>query len=327
MQTRDIVVIGSSMGGIEALSTLVRQLPASLLAAVCVVQHLSEESPGMLSEILARRASIDVATAEDGMDLVHGRVLVAPPNRHLLLDERAARVVFGPRENRSRPAIDPLFRTAAVHHRGRVIGVVLTGLLGDGAAGLHAVVRCGGVAIVQAPRDAAFPEMPSRALGRVPEAHAIRLAEIGPMLERLVCEPAPDDPEVPAGLRMEARFTERAMAHDDWHELPSRPTSFTCPECSGALHAMDEGGAPRFRCRVGHAFTGDELLGAKTRSLEDSLWVALQTLEERAKMLTDLALEDGRRGRGARTGGFGDRAREAREHAERLRELLEALAA
>lgn len=156
----DVIVIGSSMGGIEALSSLVRQLPADLPASVVVVQHSSEESPGLLSEILARAGALPAVTAEDRMALEHGRIYVAPPDHHLLLTEDGLRVVFGPRENRVRPAIDPLFRTAAVNYRSRVIGVILTGLLGDGASGLLAVRRCGGTAVVQAPDDAATPRCP-----------------------------------------------------------------------------------------------------------------------------------------------------------------------
>ena len=154
MHTRDIVVVGSSMGGIEALSALAGQLPEVLPAAVFIVQHTSAESPGLLGDILSQRGPLPAVMAEEGMAIERGRIYVAPPNRHMLATADGIRVTFGPRENRSRPAIDPLFRTAAVNYRSRVIGVVLTGLLGDGAAGLLAVHRCGGLALVQAPDDA-----------------------------------------------------------------------------------------------------------------------------------------------------------------------------
>ena len=159
----------------------------------------------------------------------------------------------GPRENRVRPAIDPLFRTAAVHCRSRVIGVVLTGLLGDGAAGLLAVHRCGGAAIVQSPNDAAYPEMPVRAFTAVPMARQVPLAELASMLARLAAEEAPDSPPVPEALRIEVRLTERAMANDEWGEIPSRATDFTCPECNGAIREIEGEPIRRYRCRVGHA--------------------------------------------------------------------------
>lgn len=324
-QHRDIIVIGASMGGIEALTALVGGLPANLAASVLVVQHTSHESPGLLGEILSRAGPLPAATAEDGRALERGRIYVAPPNRHLLVLEDRVRVVFGPRENRSRPAIDPLFRTAAVHGRGRVIGVVLTGLLGDGAAGLLAIHRCGGATVVQAPDDAAHPEMPRRALAAVPGADSVTLAELGGLLARLTAQPAPEPPPVPEVLRIEANLTERAMSNDDWGHVPSRSTDFTCPECVGALREIEGEPIRRFRCRVGHAYTDDDLVAAKDQRVEDTLWIALQTLQERAQMLETLAEEDGRWGRTRNAGGYEERARETRASAEQLRALIGSL--
>jgi two-component system, chemotaxis family, protein-glutamate methylesterase/glutaminase len=320
-QTRDIIVIGSSMGGIAALSTLVSQLPEDLPAAVFVVQHVADESPGLLGDILSRKGPLPAITAEDGMDVRRGRILVAPPNRHLLLAERGVRVTFGPRENRSRPAIDPLFRTAATHYRSRVIGVVLTGLLGDGAAGLLAISRCGGAVVVQAPGDAEFPQVPENALAAVRTAHQAPLAELGALLARLSAQPAPEPPAVPKALQIETRLTERTMTVDDWKGL-GESTDLTCPECNGALRAMDDNGARRYRCRVGHAYTTQAWLGEKSQAIEESLWVALQTLQERAQMLEAMARDDQKNGRTRSSATYEERARETREHAARLRELL-----
>lgn len=327
MHTRDIIVVGASMGGVDALSELAGQLPADLPAAVLVVQHTSAESPGLLGEILSQRGALPAVIAEDRMPLENGRIYVAPPDRHMLLTEEGLRVVYGPRENRARPAIDPLFRTAAVHCRSRVIGVVLTGLLGDGAAGLSAVHRCGGAAVVQSPDDAACPEMPRRALEAVPTARQVPLAELGTMLARLTAEAAPESPPVPKALRIEARLTERAMANDDWGEVPSRPTDFTCPECSGAIREIEDEPLVRYRCRVGHAYSADDLVAAKERGTEDALWLALQTLQEQAQMLETLAGEDRHRGWARNAAGYEERAREMRDAAERLRELVAKLAA
>jgi two-component system chemotaxis response regulator CheB len=326
MHRRDIVVIGSSMGGIQALSSLVRQLPRDLPASLLVVQHTSPESPGLLAELLNGLGGMPVAMAEDGMELERGRMVVAPPDRHLLLGENGVRVLFGPRENRSRPSIDPLFRTAAVHHRSRVVGLVLTGLLGDGAAGLLAVRRCGGVPLVQAPDDADYPDMPLRALAAVPDATVAPLDGMGALLVRLVAEQAPEPPPVPDMVRLEARLTERGMDTPDWNQLPGTPTRYTCPECSGAIQQIQDVGPRRYRCRVGHAYTSLDLLKAKDASLEDSLWLALQTLEERASMLEGLAEDDRGRGMERVAATFDRRAAETRVHAGRLRDLLDSLA-
>lgn len=323
---RDLIVVGASMGGIEALSTLAAGLPTDLPAAVLVVQHLSETSPGVLSDILDRRGPLPAVTAGDQMPLERGRMYVAPPGRHLLVGKGGTmRVVFGPRENRTRPAIDPLFRTAAVHCRSQVIGVVLTGLLSDGAAGLYAVARCGGVPVVQAPDDAAFPAMPRHALERVPDARTVTVRELAPLLTRLSREPAPPPPDVPETLETEVRLTERAMRNDDWFQVPGRPTNFTCPECVGAIQEIEEGGQRRYRCRVGHAYSAEDLLGDKAQRVEDTLWVALQTLQERVEMLATMARDDRARGRTLSAARYEESARETATHVERLRELLRGL--
>lgn len=326
MNTRDVIVVGSSMGGVEALLGLVRQLPRDLHAAVLIVQHTSAESPGLLGELLDVRGALPAALATDGAPLEHGRIYVAPPDRHLLLTTQGIHVVYGPRENRARPAIDPLFRTAAVHYRNRVIGVILTGVLGDGVAGLLAIHRCGGEAVVQAPDDAAFPEMPRRALNAVPQAHVVSLAEMGSTLASLAVSPAPDPPPVPETLRIEAFLTERAMVNDDWGHIPSHPTDFTCPECNGAIHEIEDEPIRRYRCRVGHAYSSDDLLAAKGQGLEGALWLALQSLQERAQMFETMAREDRRRGRSRNADGYDERARETRDAADRLHELIGTLA-
>lgn len=319
---RDIIVVGASLGGVEALTTVAAGLPANLPAAVLVVQHMSEESGGLLPGILDRAGPLPAATGEDGMEIRPGRILVAPPGRHLLATADGVRVVFGPRENRSRPAIDPLFRTAAVNFRSRVIGVVLTGLLGDGAAGLLAVKRCGGAAVVQAPDDAAHPEMPRTALVTAGEAYQVALTDMAALLTRLARAPAPKPPPVPDGLRIEARLTERALKSDDWNEVPGRSTDFTCPECRGPIREMEEDGLVRYRCRVGHAYSLESLIAARDDSVEDALWVALQTLQERAQMLNTMAGDDEARGRARSSGSLRERAQETQAHAQRLRDLI-----
>jgi two-component system, chemotaxis family, protein-glutamate methylesterase/glutaminase len=318
---RDIVVIGASLGGVEALSELVALLPATLPASVLVVQHTSEESPGLLSGILTRRGPLRAVTAEDGMTLSPGTIYVAPPNRHLLVGRAGIRVTIGPRENRSRPAIDPLFRTAAVHYRQRVVGIVLTGLLSDGAAGLLAIKRCGGVAVVQTPEDAVYPEMPVRALAKVEGADQVALAEMGDYLVRCLASAPPDPPPVPDSLKLEVELTERAMRSDDWTQIPGEKTDFSCPECGGPIRQIDDP-LRRYRCRVGHAFSPEAMVSATGAALEESLWVALQTLQERAQLLETMARDDQARGFVGSATGLAQRATETRMHAERFSQFL-----
>jgi two-component system chemotaxis response regulator CheB len=259
------------------------------------------------------------------MTLEHGRIYVAPPDRHLLLTAEGIRITFGPRENRSRPAVDALFRSAAVNYGSRVIGVVMTGLLGDGAAGLHAIDLCGGVTIVQEPDEAAFPEMPMRALAAVPEARRVGLGDLANVLETLSREPAPPSPRAPDSLRLETRLTERAIVMEDWNQLPGVPTPFTCPECKGAIQQIHADRLSRFRCRVGHAYSPQDLLDEKERAVENALWVALQTLQERAEMFDTMEVDDLHQGWRHSASAYANRAREVREQVEQLRRVIAGL--
>ena len=202
------------------MSRLAASLPADLPAAVLVVLHTAPHSPALLAEILTGRGPLPAVTAQDGMPLEHGVMIVAPPDRHLIVTGRGVRLSFGARENRSRPSIDPLFRTAAVCYGARVVGVILTGMLDDGAAGLLAVHRCGGCSIVQSPQDAAFPEMPQSALRAVPEAAEVNINELGTTLSQLSRETAPRSPPVPDLLRMEFDLTLRALQSGMRRRMP-----------------------------------------------------------------------------------------------------------
>lgn len=243
----DLIVMGASMDGIAAFIAIVASLPADLPAAVCIVQHASPDSPGYLAAILDGVGPLPATLAEDGEPLECGRLYVAPPDRHLLVQGHRLHLGRGPRENRTRPAIDPLFRTAAVAYRSRVIGVVLTGLLDDGAAGLHAVKRCGGLAVVQSPEDASFPSMPRAALDTVAADHVVPLAEMGALLGRLAGTPAPSPPPIPDDLLLEVRLTERVMDLRDASEGAQHlgePVLDMCPECGGPLRQLPGAGPP-----------------------------------------------------------------------------------
>lgn len=321
MVNRDVIVIGASMGGVEGLKTLFAQLPPDLPAGVCTVLHIAPSSDS-LAATLGRDSTLPVLTPRDGEPFNQGVIYVAPPDKHLLVKEGYLRVFRGPRENRSRPAIDPLFRSAGVAYGSRTIGVVLTGLQDDGSSGLAAVKRCGGVGIVQDPSDAAFPEMPLSALGATEVDYCPPLSELPELLDQLVREEAAATPPVPRDIALEAGIAERVMSDVSREHLIGRPAPFGCPECGGPLWEMDDSSVKRYRCHVGHGYTAESLLADQSDALEKALWVALRTLEERANMLRKMANDEHSRSRASTSLHYGTRAREAEEHAANIRNVL-----
>ncbi len=314
-QGHDVIVVGASMGGLDALRALVGGLPPDLPAAVFVVQHTAANGPGLLGGILDRAGPLPARLAEDGDAVQPGRIYVAPPDRHLLLTPAGVRLSRGPRENRTRPAADPLFRSAAVAYRSRVVGVVLSGLHDDGAAGLLAVTRCGGLAVVQDPADAAYPEMPRSALAAVADARVVPVAELGALLGRLAETPAGEPPPVPRTLRLEAQLTETGMDEIDVMDELGERTPLTCPDCGGVLWEVNGPERPRYRCHTGHAFTEAALVDGQAEATEVALMTALRTMEERARLLRKMDREEGR-------SAYAERAGELERHAERVRDLL-----
>ena len=311
----DVIAVGASAGGLDPLRRLVSGLPADLPAAVLVVQHAAPTGPSLLGQILDGAGPLPARPAEDGEAIELGRIYVAPPDRHLLVSDGRLRLSRGPRENRARPAIDPLFRSAAVHARSRVVGVVLSGLLDDGAAGLRAVRRCGGLAVVQDPADAAYPDMPQAALAAAGADHVAPADALGPLLARLAVRPAPDPPPVPQALVTEVRITEHGMSDIDRMDDLGERTPFTCPDCGGVVWALDDPEPPRYRCHTGHAFTERVLLDGQAEATEEALLVAFRTMEERVKLLRKMAASD-------RTPDYAGRADELERHAERVHDLL-----
>jgi two-component system, chemotaxis family, protein-glutamate methylesterase/glutaminase len=315
----DIIVIGASAGGIEALSALTAELPAELPAALFVVVHTSAESPGYLADILQRAGRWPARMAADGDPIRPGRILVAPPDRHLLLSGDRVRLSSGPRENRTRPAIDPLFRSAAVAFTSRVVAIVLSGLLDDGAAGVRAVKRCGGKALVQDPGEARFPEMPRSALAAAPIDFKLPVRGMPEVLMRLAQERPAPPPKVPEEVLWEVRMTLEEPDKKEFSEMPGSNSDFSCPECGGVLRAMADAKVPRFRCHTGHAYTLLHLLQEQGTQIEDALWAALRRLEEHDKLLTQMAQRVGQR----TAESYRRRAEETRAHAEQLRRLLQ----
>jgi two-component system, chemotaxis family, protein-glutamate methylesterase/glutaminase len=280
MDRRDIVVIGGSAGGVEALMQICAGLPVDLPAALFVVQHISPTSKSVLPDLLSKAGPLPAKHPVDGEPIQFGTIVVAPPDFHLLLQDGRVLLRRGPQENRTRPAIDPLFRSAAVAYGPRVVGVVLTGLLDDGAAGLQAIKRCGGTCVVQDPDDAQWPDMPRRALERDNVDHVATLAEMPALLDRLSREPAGPKLPVPRSLEIEGRIAAQELGTAEVPTL-GQPSALSCPVCGGVLNEVLEEGNARFRCQTGHAFTSEGLVVAQGEALERALESAARTHRDR----------------------------------------------
>jgi two-component system, chemotaxis family, protein-glutamate methylesterase/glutaminase len=275
----DVVVIGGSAGGIDAVRQLLHPLPHDLPATLLVVLHTGDHSPRMLDRMFEQSTVLDCAYAEQDMTLERGRVLIAPPEHHMVIDGDRVRLVRGPTENRARPSIDVLFRSAAVSCRARTIGVVLSGNLNDGSAGLLAIKQCGGLTLVQDPAGIDHPDMPTSALAAAKVDGCAELSKLAAALIELVHEPLPDNiPAIPKIVEIEAQMALNPSLSIEKLEQIGQLSTMTCPECGGALLQL---GAQtwRFRCRVGHAFTAETMVIEQKRALESALWLALRTLE------------------------------------------------
>lgn len=321
--THDIIVVGASAGGVEALSRLAGELPRDLRAAVLVVLHVSR-GRSVLPEILTRSGRLRAFHPDDGETLEYGRIYVAPPDRHLVVEPGRVRVVASAAENGVRPAVDPLFRSAARAYGSRVVAVLLTGSLDDGTAGIAAVKAAGGVTIVQDPEEALAPGMPRSAIASGFVEHVLPLRDIPVLLAALVDEQAPNrriDADHPHLRRLEPDLQPMPLAVHD-NDRPGKPSVFSCPACHGILWEADEVGLLRFRCRVGHVYSPETMLGAQTDEVDRALWVALRTLEERAALAHKLAERARERQHGLVDRAFTARAGETEREAEQIRRLL-----
>ena len=324
MPGHDIIVVGASAGGVEALVTVASTLSRDLPAAVFVVLHIPAQSPSLLPEILGRSGPLLAIPAVDSMAIEQGCIYVAQPDYHLLVEPGHVRVVRGPRENRHRPAVDTLFRSAARAYGPRVVGVVLTGSLDDGTAGLLAVKRRGGIAVVQDPDEALYSGMPRNALENVNVDYTLPLAAIGALLARLAREPAAEEGgyPVPEDMEMEAKLTEMDMATMNGSRRAGKPSPFSCPECGGVLWELQDGELLRFRCRVGHAFSVDSILAEQSNVLEEALWAALKTLEESVSLSSHMATQARKRGQTHVAERFEEKLRQGERHAALIHQLL-----
>jgi two-component system chemotaxis response regulator CheB len=325
MAKRDIIVIGASAGGVIALKELVAQLPRELAAAVFIVQHVSAHALSYLPQILSAAGPLKAKHPHDGEPIEMGRIYVAPPDHHLLLEEGRVLVKRGPKENRFRPSIDALFRSAAYTYGPRVIGIVLTGLLNDGTSGLWSVKRLGGLGIIQEPDDALYASMPTSVLEYVEVDHQVPIAELAPLLVRLTGESIPDErlasPEELTRISTEVQIAAQKNAFEMGIQHLGTPTQLTCPECHGALVELKEGRLIRYRCHTGHSFTASSLLAEVTKAVEESLWNVARGLEETIVLLEQTGRTFAEAGHAEEAEQFLGKARQTRERARAIHEF------
>jgi two-component system chemotaxis response regulator CheB len=321
-----VIVIGASAGGVGALMRLVAEWSGPPPVPTLIVQHVGAH-PSILPQLLAHRCSIDVAHAQHGEALRAGTIRIAPPDHHLMVANQTLVLSSGPKENYARPAIDPLFRSAALAFGPGVIGVVLTGMMDDGTAGLQAIKARGGIAVVQDPRDAAEPSMPASALRHAAIDHCLALQDLPALLTALASSAVelrkdPDMISPSDGLEHEQALstgTGDFMAH---LAAIGTPSSLTCPECHGGLWSVDGAEPPRYRCHTGHAFTERTLAHALTIGTDAALWNALRTLHEREMLARQVI--DGLT-RGADIPGVPDEVSQLQEAVTRLEHQISGL--
>jgi two-component system chemotaxis response regulator CheB len=319
MEKRDIVVVGTSTGGVDALRQLIHALPEDFPGTIFSVMHIGEIT--LLPQILSRSTKIPVEAARHGLRYEPHHIYVAPSNRHLTLEDGHIKLSAGPRENGHRPGIDPLFRSAARELRSRVVGVVLSGALDDGSAGLFAVKARGGVAIVQDPQEAAAPDMPLNAIKNVRVDYCLPISEIAPLLGKLARgEAGETQSRVEAG---EMEMEQEGIVKDP---PPSeKQISMACPECEGPLYETAEGQLAHFRCNVGHAFSPLSLSRAHSEALERALWVAVRTLNERVTLHRQMLKRERNQGEEALFRRLEERLQTTEHDVQLLRQIIERL--
>jgi len=322
---RALIVIGASAGGIRVLLDVVSRLQADIPAAIMVVVHLPPYHRTQLPELLSKAGPLPASSAQDGDLIRDGHIYVAPPDHHMLVRDDRIELNRGPRENRARPAIDPLFRSAARAYRANVAGVILSGMQGDGTVGLMAIKSQGGMTIVQDPQETAYSAMPERAIQYVGVDRIAAAHEIPELLMEFARAPRPAVPRPTAENLLsdpEAQLIQPDLARQAEGMRSGQVSTYSCPECGGTLWQLDEGPASTFNCHVGHSYSPEMLVIEKSESLETALWSAVRTLVERATLTRQLAVRLRKAGREAEGAALDEQARADDENMLLIRELI-----
>jgi two-component system, chemotaxis family, protein-glutamate methylesterase/glutaminase len=318
-----VIVIGTSAGGLNALIEVISQIDPSIDAAILIVMHLSRMGiSDFLRHRLSQQTELTCIVPSNRMQIKKGCIYIAPPDQHLVVKDGEVALGRGPEENRWRPSIDVLFRSAATTYDGRVIGVILTGLLDDGMIGMQAIKRCGGKTIVQDPNEAEFPDMPLAVLNNMDVDRCISLSEIGAAIGSLVQQNDLSVAHIPADLKTEAEIAQKVSIGIDLVESLGDHTVFTCPDCGGGLWKITNQGLDHYRCYIGHAYTENELNFGQGESIESTLWVAARLMEERRKLLKSLEDKNIQKGFTRIAKQHETRRRELDAHIIRIKDLL-----
>lgn len=318
-----VIVIGASAGGLRAVAELLSHVSPGLDAAIFVVLHVSRNSMGnILVQHLQRDTKFKVSLATDGQSIEKGYVYIAPPDYHLILKQGTMKVIKGPHENRWRPSIDVLFRSAAAAYDSHVVGIVLTGMLDDGTSGMSAIKRSGGICIVQEPAEAEFEDMPVNVLNNVEVDYRVPIADMGYVLDDVFAKPHQTDTTIPEDVKIEASITERLVSGMEELQKIADRSNYTCPDCGGGLYKIKNDVVHRYRCYTGHVYTEKTLLEKQSEGLEESLWISVRMLEERKNLLQMMAHHDQEVGQESDAADKRHKADEIAVHIERIKKLM-----
>ncbi|HVG16309.1 MAG TPA: chemotaxis protein CheB [Chitinophagaceae bacterium] len=323
MEPKHIIVIGTSAGGLNALNEIVSQLEKDWDAAFLIVLHLSRKGiADFLVFRLQQYTTLKCVLGADGITIEKGHIYIAPPAYHLLVRDGQLRLGRGPEENRWKPSIDVLFRSAAATYNGRVTGIILTGLHDDGTSGMSAIKRSGGTSIVQDPNQAEYPEMPMSVLNKMEVDYCVPLVEMGTVLKDIIINKIPEETTVPSEVVAEAAIAEKMATSIENVEALGDRSNYTCPDCGGSLWQVRKDVAGRYRCFTGHSYTEADLVVKQSENIEATLWVALRMMEERKNLLKKMERQTRDRGFERFAKDHMVEGREVQHHIDTLRDLL-----
>lgn len=319
-QPNRVIVIGASAGGLQAITKLVCQLQPNFPVPILVVQHISQDATGnALLNSLSKNSQLVSAHAKNKASMKAGHLYLAPSDHHLMIgDDKTLLVTKGAHENRSRPAIDPLFRSAAVSFGTGAIAILLTGYLNDGTSGMEAIKRCGGICIVQDPADAEYPDMPKNALSQVKVDYCLSLSQMGSLISKLLLTKAKKQLSIPEDIRTETDIAKRVLSDLPAVNSLGNLVPFNCPGCGGVLWEIKTGNGLRYRCHTGHAYTATSLVAEQTMKIEETMWTALRMFEERRNLLLTLSKDQ----KGSNTKSLIERANISQIHIDRIKAIL-----
>ncbi|HEX8545334.1 MAG TPA: chemotaxis protein CheB [Cytophagaceae bacterium] len=320
---RDIIVIGASAGGMESMISLLSYLPENFDASIFFIFHMGAGTSGLhLQKTLRKSSKLKCKLAHNNEVIRKAHVYIAPPDHHMLIKDNKILINYGPRENRFRPCADTLFRSAAANFNSRVTGIILSGMLDDGTAGLSIIKQCNGIAIVQDPEEATFAEMPLSALKNVAVDYCLPVKGIAEKLVELLSDPLPLETEVPHVIQQEAAISERIFGEMNDVNKIGKKAPYICPDCGGGLWEVDNAGLKHYRCHVGHTFSEAGLLRNHQENLENALWVCLRMMEERRTMLFNMAETEKSKARVSTASSFKEKADEMESHIQTIRQVL-----